>query len=222
MKGFISGGGLAKDLTQVVGRLTPAGVTGIISGLPFPAMQKSYEGKPVKASRLFSGNDHDQQVKRISDHFNQNAAKYRTLPFDPEVIGTLRKRNSPSEKDAPNRNILKICPFANREISDFSTDEEAYHQLILDIISQQYVSTQLVLRGTTVKRIFVDGGFSKNAIYMNLLAAHFPAIEVFAASVAQATAVGTALSIHTAWNTKEIPNDLIELKYFSSTHSPVL
>lgn len=45
MKGYISGGGLGKDLTQAVTRLTPDGVKGIISGLPFPQMQKSYEGK---------------------------------------------------------------------------------------------------------------------------------------------------------------------------------
>ncbi len=52
MKGFISGGGLAKDLTQAVTRLTPDGVKGIVSGLPFPAMQKSYEGKPITAQEI--------------------------------------------------------------------------------------------------------------------------------------------------------------------------
>ena len=79
----------------------------------------------------------------------------------------------------------------------------------------------LVLKGTPVKRIFVDGGFSKNAVYMNLLAAAFPEIEVFSASMAQATAVGTALSIHQSWNTKSLPNDIIELKYYSFTRNIV-
>ena len=105
--------------------------------------------------------------------------------------------------------------FAKRDLSAFDTDEEAYHQLILDIITQQKVSTQLVLKGTDVKRVFVDGGFSKNSVYMNLLASAFPGLEVFAASMAQATAVGTALAIHKVWNDKTVPNDLIELKYYS-------
>lgn len=52
MKGFISGGGLAKDLTQAVTRLTPDGVKGIISGMPFPQMQKSYEGKPLTEQEI--------------------------------------------------------------------------------------------------------------------------------------------------------------------------
>ena len=106
--------------------------------------------------------------------------------------------------------------FEKRNLDDFANDEEAYHQLMLDIAAQQYASTQLVLKGTEVKRIFVDGGFSKNAIYMHLLAAAFPGIEVFAASMAQATAMGAALSIHESWNPKPLPNDIIQLKYFSA------
>ena len=43
----------------------------------------------------------------------------------------------------------------------------------------------------------------------------FPDIEVYAASVAQATATGTALSIHKYWNKKALPADMIELKYFA-------
>jgi hypothetical protein len=48
-----------------------------------------------------------------------------------------------------------------------------------------------------------------------LLAAAFPHLEVFAASVAQATAIGAALAIHKHWNSKNIPGDMIELKYYA-------
>jgi sugar (pentulose or hexulose) kinase len=182
----------------------------------------SFEGKPVKASRLFAGYEHEQQVKRIADHFNQSAARYRTMDFNPEIIAALQKKNQGFKNLQPDKNILKTSFFAERELADFANDEEAYHQLMLDIMNQQYSSTQLVLKGTKVKRIFVDGGFSKNIIYMNLLACFFPDIEIFAASMAQATAMGTALSIHSAWNKKSLPNDIIELRYFSSSHCPVL
>lgn len=47
MEGFISGGALAKDLSQTVTRLTVDGVKGVISGLPFPQMKQSYETKPL-------------------------------------------------------------------------------------------------------------------------------------------------------------------------------
>ena len=74
----------------------------------------------------------------------------------------------------------------------------------------------MVLGNTKVKRIFVDGGFGKNSIYMNMLALAFKDIEVYAASVAQATAVGAALSIHESWNPTSIPASMIDLKYFAS------
>lgn len=170
----------------------------------------TYEGKPVKASRLFAGYEHEQQVKRIAEYFNQNTIRYRNINYDADIITQLQKKMPPQNK----RVNLKESAFPQRDLSQFKTDTEAYHQLILDIIVQQCFSTQLVLQGTATKRIFVDGGFSKNAIYMNLLALFFPEIEIFAASMAQATAVGTALSIHTAWNKKALPNDIIELKYY--------
>jgi glycerol kinase len=87
---------------------------------------------------------------------------------------------------------------------------------MLDIISQQVQSTSLVLNGSPVKRLFVDGGFSKNSIYMNLLAAAFPHIEIYAASMAQATSMGAALAIHKAWNRKPVPTTLIQLQYYSA------
>ena len=176
----------------------------------------TYEGKPVKASRLFAGYEHEQQVKRIAEYFNQTNIYFRNVPYDADIIKHLMKAATVESKKVN----LKESAFPQRDLTQFKNETEAYHQLILDIMEQQYFSTGLVLSGTTVKRIFVDGGFSKNAIYMNLLASFFPAIEIFAASMAQATAVGAALSIHKAWNKKPLPNDIIELKYYANTRQP--
>lgn len=163
-----------------------------------------YQGKPVKASRLFAGPVYEEGVKRIADHFNQNIVKYRTVEFNPELVSAL-KQNANETND-----------FSKRDLSFFKNDDEAYHQLMIDIISQQVKSTQLVLNGSPVKRLFVDGGFSRNAVYMNLLSASFPQLEVYAASMAQATALGAALAIHKSWNRKRLPNSLIKLQYYSA------
>jgi hypothetical protein len=42
----------------------------------------------------------------------------------------------------------------------------------------------------------------------------FPQLEVYAASVAQATAMGAALAIHSEWNTLSVPADMVKLKYY--------
>ena len=174
-----------------------------------------YKNKPVKAARLFAGNDHEEQVKRIAEHFHQSVIRYRTMEFDRDIITALKEK-FPATDITDTVQLINKSLFAKRDLSLFDSDEEAYHQLMLDIITQQKVSTQFILNGAEVKRMFVDGGFSKNSIYMNLLASSFPDMEVFAASMAQATALGTALAIHNSWNDKALPSDIIELKYYSS------
>jgi sugar (pentulose or hexulose) kinase len=171
-----------------------------------------YNGKPVKAARLFAGHVHDEQVRRIADFFQTDVTRYKNIAFKNEIASRLQKNEQPS---------IKECAFGKRELSSFSSDAEAYHQLVFDLVAQQNISTNLVLENKEVKRIFVDGGFSKNEIYMNLLASAFPEMEVYATSMAQATAMGAALVIHKAWNKNSVPNDIISLENYSVVRKSV-
>ena len=49
----IPGGLLAKDLTEVFGRMGHAGIGGILSAPPFPAMAESYSNNPLTESEIF-------------------------------------------------------------------------------------------------------------------------------------------------------------------------
>lgn len=176
-----------------------------------------YKGDPVKASRLFAGHEHEQQVKKIAMFFDKPDDFYKKIKFDATIISALKKShpfNQPSEKEDAEINQSN---FVERVLGDFKNYKEAYHCLMLDIIRQQYHSTQLVIHGSGVKRIFVDGGFSNNVIYMHLLALVFPQLEIYAASVAQASAMGAALAIHKEWNAFPIPADMVKLKYYKVT-----
>lgn len=172
----------------------------------------SYKGKPVKASRLFAGYEHEEQTKKLAAHFNKANNYFTTVTLNENILNTLK----PVEDILTLRNTAMIgqSQFEQRDINSFASYEEAYHQLIRDIIAQQVRSTKLVLT-ENVKQIFVDGGFSKNEIYMHILAKSFPGIEVCAATVAQASALGAALAIHKHWNTKPIPENLIQVKKYS-------
>ncbi|MFC6099828.1 FGGY-family carbohydrate kinase [Olivibacter domesticus] len=177
-----------------------------------------YQGKPVKASRLFAGYEHEQQIKRIAAHFNVSSAKFKTIGFDARIIEKLKGKDKEATASSPQEQLAR---FDKRALSDFSSETEAYHQFMLDVVEAQRMSTELSIGTSKVKRLFVDGGFGKNVIYMNLLADVFPQIEVFAASMAQATAIGTALAIHQSWNSLPFPNDIIELKYYAPTNKTV-
>jgi len=159
----------------------------------------TYEGNPVKASRLFAGHDHEQETKRLADHFQQSEDLYKRVNYQPELI--IKFAATDYQKD---------------NLSAYANYDEAYTHFMMQLVKQQVTSTQLVLKNTNVTRIFVDGGFSNNTIFMNLLSLAFPSIEVYAASVAQASATGAAMAIHKHWNSHPHKADMIDLKFFSS------
>lgn len=166
----------------------------------------TYSGTAVKASRLFAGHMHELQVKRISDYFSVSSAMFRSMRIDWSIVQALRKDLSVKGSS--------LDVFAERALSDFENATIAYHALMMDLVAAQVASTLLVMGEQVVGRIFVDGGFSKNDIYMNLISDSLQDVEVYAASMAQATAIGAALVIHEEWNTLDIPHDIIELRYY--------
>lgn len=166
-------------------------------------------GKPVKASRLFAGQEHEEGVKRIADFFQMDPLYYRTVSYDPLMIAKLQKHSDSDKNENRDYN------FSKRDLSVFNSYEEAYHQLMLDIVNRQVKSTQLVLNGSQVNRLFVDGGFSKNKIFMNLLALALPQLEIHAAFMAQATSLGAALAIHSSWNKLSVPGTLISFQHYA-------
>ena len=172
-----------------------------------------YKQKPVKSARLFSGNEHEIQTKKIAKHFGLPENFFKEITYNKDIIADLMITNF-KEKSLNTDTYIEKCPFENRNLDQFKNCEVAYHQLIMDLIVQQKLSTQLVIHNSPVKKVFVDGGFSKNSIFMNLLAQAFPEMEVYAASMAQASALGAALAVHSSWNPKPIQNDLIDLKFY--------
>lgn len=178
----------------------------------------SYEAKPVKASRLFAGHEHDQEVKRLAEHFKTSADQYKNVKPDFELLKKIRSINTP---DAQSGKKVNQSEFGKRDLAQFKNYDKAYHQLIVDIMVQQVRSTNLVIRGSSVKKIFVDGGFSNNPIYMYLLAEAYPGIEVYAASIAQSSALGAALAIHQSWNKQGVHHGIIKLKFYSPNLRPL-
>jgi hypothetical protein len=166
----------------------------------------TYQGRPVKASRLFAGNEHEIQVRRLADHFNKEVDHFKTVKYDQSKIDIGLLVNSKAAKDD-----LKFS-FAEISLEQFSDYDSAYHALMQGIVELQVMSTNLVLHGAPVKKIFEDGGFGKNEIFMNFLEAKYPELEVYSSVVAQASALGAAMALHSQWNGDPMPDKLVTLK----------
>jgi hypothetical protein len=173
-------------------------------------------GKPVKAARLFAGNTHEIQIKRLQTHYQASSTQYKSVEFKVSYLADLESQMNhiPSENEA-HMDYLVDCPFNKRDLNKFPTYELAYVQLMVDLVCQQIFSLRLLLKSDTpVHKILVDGGFSKNPLYMNFLVHAFPAFEIYGAEVAQASSLGAALTMHETWNANEIPSDLVKIKKF--------
>jgi sugar (pentulose or hexulose) kinase len=160
----------------------------------------SFQGRPVKASRLFAGHEHELFVKKLAAHFACAEDHYLGVEPDATLIGRWWS--------AGDAEIEQACTAPGH----FGHYTEAYHAGMIRILRQQKRSTALVLEPGRTRKLFVDGGFSRNRLFMHLLALHFPEMEVYSASLAHASAFGAALSIHHHWNGESLPESLPELR----------
>lgn len=166
-----------------------------------------YNGQTVKASRLFAGHWHEQQVQKLAAYFSTSVDHFLQVRYEPSLIEINTAGQQKKEID---------LSFTDVDFSSATDYTEAYHLLMQQIVDRQIISTSLIINETGVKNIYVDGGFSSNVIYMNSLAKAFPGLEVSAATISQATALGAALVIHHTWNEQKIPADIIQLKRYNS------
>ncbi len=73
---------------------------------------------------------------------------------------------------------------------DVSVPAQAYINMVAKLMEALAHSLRLALGNTDVRHIFVDGGFARNTVFMELLARAFPHMDIAAAEVPQATAIG--------------------------------
>jgi sugar (pentulose or hexulose) kinase len=160
----------------------------------------TYQGKPVKASRLFSGHEHEEKCNALAMHFGVSESVYRELSKSNDWTKYKTTKTTPELESI----------FASNDFSKFNSFEEGYVALISHLVAKQITSTNLIMQ-TSITTIYVDGGFSQNLIFMDMLAAAFPDKKVYAASVTQASALGAAVIINDVWNTKAVPKNLLTL-----------
>lgn len=151
-------------------------------------------GRPVPASRVFLGREHDYQVERIANHFHL-APDLRT-----EFYKSLRQLQPANPLAAPfqpwcmhGTGPFPERPAASWDLSAFHTAPEAYQHLLRGLVDILATSISLVRQHEPT--LFVDGGFARNPLFLQLLAEAFPAAAVRTLHVPQATALGALLHL---------------------------
>jgi len=171
-------------------------------------------GKPVKATRLFLGNEYKIQVSKLDKLFEVSEDYHRHVKFDPDIYyeiikdfehmfkwESLNDSNMPSETKVP-----------------YDKFEHAYHQLMVELVLLQVNSIKSAIGNDTIKRLYVDGGFSDNDLFVKLLSYHFKNMKLRTTDSSLGSALGAAISI----SDKKLNSKFLKQNYALKKHVPFI
>lgn len=153
----------------------------------------SIQQKPVKSSRLFMGKIHDVNVERLNELYGADKSAYKKVALDEEMIRSLNQK-SDGNRVFFHGGVPEDYVDLSVDKENFESFEEAYHQLVIDLVDLTEESIDLIIaKNDTTKNIYISGGFAKNPIFLKLMASRFPDKKVYTSEVANATSLGAAL-----------------------------
>ena len=174
------------------------------------------DGKTVKAARLFLGNEHKLQVTRLNQHFQKEDHYYHTLKFDKELFLEL-KRDQENKFCFESLSVTRDQPEQTL-LSQFENFEQAYHQMMLELMELQVAAAKRAIGNTSIKKIYVDGGFADNETFIKLLSYHFQDYKIRTTKSPLGSALGAAMAI----SENKIDRKFLKKHYAMKKHSPLI
>jgi sugar (pentulose or hexulose) kinase len=154
----------------------------------------SVNQQQVKSSRLFLGHIHDVNVERLNAHFGVDANLYKKVKPEPEIVARLLAK--PAERVFFKNAIPADYIDTTVDLGRFSTFEEAYHQLVHDVVSLAMESLDLIIPANDkTKVVYISGGFARSELFVRFLATRLPDKKVYTSEVDNATALGAAMVV---------------------------
>jgi len=159
--------------------------------------------QPVKSSRLFLGNMHDNGVRMLNEHFRTTEDFYKSAEYDPDLIRMLKNRYH-----GDRRAFFQSGPGSREfketiDLFDFKSFDEGYLQLMSELADLVQEAIKLILpEKDDISNFYITGGFAKNKIFLKLLAKAFSSKKVYTSTISNSTALGAALVIYKSLSEK--------------------
>lgn len=161
------------------------------------------QGRRVKASRFFIGNEHGYQFNRMAQHFGKPSDYHKSVKFDENLFNkanTIAQGDArslvPHSFDASGAHKAETASQKEWDLSVFDSYEDAYHQLMRDLISFFEPAIAIAARKGLPKYLIVDGEFTDDEIFLNTLSKIYPSVEVLVPNMPEGAATGAALLIN--------------------------
>ncbi|WP_026955690.1 FGGY-family carbohydrate kinase [Algoriphagus vanfongensis] len=157
----------------------------------------SIQGQPIKISRLFIGEEHKYQIEQMYAHWDLPQGTYKKMKFDEHSFE--KARACPEKKIAfryLNPEDFGIEKGGGASLDSFTDFEEAYYCFIHELTELQVASLRLVLDDTEVRKLYVDGGFNANDIFLEMLRRKLPQMEIIPSDFPNGSALGAAMLVN--------------------------
>lgn len=156
------------------------------------------DGSPVKASRLFFGNEFNIQTKLMAERYGRTDHSYHhIITFDETLYKKWAKEDQPlfhlQSIQYPD-NSIRSATETRWEL--FSTFEEAFHRFMIEMMRLQSKAIRLAAGSMLVNKLFVDGGFSQSDVFINLLRKEFPTADIIISPSPLGSSLGAAMAIN--------------------------
>jgi L-fuculokinase len=171
-------------------------------------------GKPVKATQLFLGNEYKIQVKKLDVHYGVTEDYHRHVKFNYDTYFELVKVFEPCFK----WESLSVENTPKATKLSFDKFEHAYHQLMIELVNLQIESIEKAIGTDDIKRLYIDGGFSNNDLYIKLLSHYFRENKLRTTDASLGSALGAAISI----SDKKLNSKFLKKNYSLKKHVPFI
>lgn len=165
------------------------------------------DSKPVKASRFFMGNEYRLQVEKLGKYYNQEYGYHRNVRFDKDLYLKLTK--NPSIYFKFEGISLRRKKLEKTDLNSFDTFEEAFHQLMIELMELQVHTIKNAIGKSDIKTIYIDGGFTDNDVFMKLMSIHFSEFKVLSTRSPLGSALGASMVI----SNKKVKSKFLQENY---------
>ncbi len=169
----------------------------------------SINREQVKSSRLFLGHMHDEAVEKISQYFKINENSFRLIKPDVKLLNRMMGKFS-GEKIFTIPEAKLGALREEPEMFLFDNFIEAYHQLMIELADLTVDAINRIAgENDLTENLYITGGFSKNPLFLKLIASSFPEKKIYTSEISNSTSLGTAMvTLRALFPAKVIRTDL--------------
>ncbi len=149
------------------------------------------DASPVKVARLFLGEEYKCQIKALSKQFNVPSDYHKHVKFDQSAFFEIKKDFAPMFKWSS----FTVEDMPEQTYISFDKFEHAYHQLMLELVLLQERSIRAAIGNSNINRLYIDGGFSDNEVYIQMLSQQLGKMKLSTTEASLGSALGAAIVI---------------------------